>query len=50
MHIEADPCQFIVYDRNFDGELTREEVISLFVNARLGEKLFNDLNVIRSNV
>ena len=48
VHIEVDPCQFIVYDRNFDGELTREEVMSVFVNAELGEKLFNDLNVIES--
>lgn len=46
VHIEVDPCQFIVYDRNFDGELTRDEVMSVFVNAQLGEKLFNDLDAI----
>ena len=48
VHIEVDPCQFIVYDRNLDGELTREEVMSVFVNAELGEKLFNNLDAIES--
>ena len=48
VYIEVDPCQFIVYDRNFDGELTRDEVKSLFVDASLGERLFNDLDAIES--
>ena len=48
VYIEVDPCQFIVYDRNFDGELTRAEVKSLFVDASLGERLFNDLDAIES--
>ena len=48
MYIEADPCKFMVYDRNFDGQLTREEVTSIFVDGSLGDKLFDDLDVIDS--
>ena len=48
LRIEADPCQFIVYDRNLDDQLTRDEVMSVFPDANLGEKLFNNLDVIES--
>ena len=44
LHIEASPCQFLVYDRNVDGEITIEEVRDVFPDENLAEKLFRDLD------
>ena len=46
LHIEASPCQFLVYDRNADGEISREEVRDVFPDEILAEKLFRDLDSI----
>lgn len=42
--IQINPCDFNVYDRNGDGIITKEEIITLFSDRQLADKLFNALD------
>lgn len=42
--IQINPCDFNVYDRNGDEIITKEEIITLFSDRQLADKLFNALD------
>ena len=46
LRIEADPCQFMLYDSRIeeDGIITIEEVRDVFPNTRFADKLFSALD------
>ena len=47
--IQINPCDFNVYDRNGDEIITKEEIITLFSDRQLADKLFNALDFTGDN-
>ena len=45
LRVEADPCQFILYDRNGDGVITIEELEEVFPDRNLADGLFERLDI-----
>ena len=45
LRVEADPCQFILYDRNSDGVITDEELREVFPDRNLADGLFQRLDI-----
>lgn len=45
LRVEADPCQFILYDRNGDDVITIEELEEVFPDRNLAEGLFQRLDI-----
>ena len=43
--MEADPCQFILYDRNGDNVITIEELEEVFPDRNLADGLFERLDI-----
>ena len=45
LRMEADPCQYILYDRNADAKITNEELREVFPDRHLADDLFTELDI-----